>query len=61
VKRKCDWPRCTATSDQSTDGWAFYIDAVVPGMPEQGHLCPHHGLAYDARAVNEQPPTPAKH
>jgi hypothetical protein len=54
----CSWPGCAATSDQPfIEGWGVYGDAVIPDMPETGYLCPRHGLAYEALAVNEPPPT----
>ncbi len=56
---KCDWPSCSAESSQPyTDGWASC--SIAFGM-EHECLCPHHANAFDALAVNEQPPTPAKH
>jgi hypothetical protein len=54
----CAWPGCAATSDMPfTEGWHAYLDAVIPNMAEEGYLCPQHGLAYEACASNEPPPT----
>jgi hypothetical protein len=61
MNRRCAWPNCaSATRQWLADRWCSYGGAVPPDMPEEGFLCPHHGIAYDALAVNEQPLTPAK-
>jgi len=55
---KCGWSGCAAESDKPfTDGWS--VGDMDFGMKNE-MLCPHHSEAYEALAVNAQPPTPAK-
>jgi hypothetical protein len=55
---KCGWPGCTAESNHLfTDGWASCSPDF--GM-EHEMLCPHHAKAYNALAIDDQPPTPTQ-
>jgi hypothetical protein len=47
MKRKCNWPGCTATTEQWVqDGWCSCcpLDTAAPG---DWYLCPQHGEAYE--------------
>jgi hypothetical protein len=62
--QKCSWPNCAEESDRPfADGWSSYgaAEDALPGLPAHGFLCPVHKLAFEALAVDEQPPTASEH
>jgi hypothetical protein len=63
-KNVCDWAGCTEKTERwFADGWASCSDGdkLLPDLPDDCLLCPRHGLAYEALAVGEQPPTTSAH
>jgi hypothetical protein len=65
TKYTCDWPSCSAESDQPfTDGWAVCDDCddLLPGLSGDGALfCPTHKEALEDLIINKPPPTNATH
>jgi hypothetical protein len=65
-KATCSWPGCGEKTDQPfTNGWCVYgyadLQDEVPGLPDDGWLCPSHGRAFEVVVTGEQPPTQSNH